>query len=133
MSAIRITLAMQQLIQYEIDITFQEIEESDGYLEYHECGYPIYYSYNIIPDNGEREQEWFEPIDIVRGSSSNGESLEICPCCYGKLKKRIYGEYSDIEEIKEDVSNLVQEYCENGDSVEFKIILEKMGIQLGLI
>lgn len=133
MSAIRITLVMQQLIQYEIDITLQEIEESDGYLEYHQCGYPIYYSYNIIPDNGESEREWFEPVDIVTGSNSNGKSLEICPCCYRKLEKRIYGEYNDINEVKEDVINLIQEYCTNSDSAEFKILLEQIGIQLGLL
>lgn len=111
----------------------QEIEASDGYLEYHKCGYPIYYAYNIIPDNGEREQEYFEAVDIVRGSSSNGKSLETCPCCGKKLEIRISGEYNNINEIKEDASNLVQEYCENGDSAEFKILFEQMGIQLGLI
>lgn len=124
---------MQQLTQYKIDITLQEIEESDGYLEYHRCGYPIYYAYNIIPDNGETEQEWFEPVDIVKGSSSLNKSLEICPCCGEKLVLRISGEYNDIDDIKQDASSLVQEYCENGDSVEFKVLLEKMGMQLGLI
>ncbi|MGB3654310.1 MAG: hypothetical protein WBA41_24305 [Rivularia sp. (in: cyanobacteria)] len=124
---------MQQLTQYEIDITLQEIEASDGYLKYHNCGYPIYYAYNIIPDNGETEQEWFEPVDIVRGSNNLWKSTEVCPYCGGKLEKRISGEFDDIDDIKQDVSNLVQEYCENGDSVEFKILLEQIGVQLGLI
>lgn len=74
---------MQQLTQYEIDLTLQEIEESDGYLEYHECGYPVYYSYNIISDNGESEREWFEPVDIVIGSSSNGESRQLPALPFG--------------------------------------------------
>ncbi|WP_414620841.1 hypothetical protein [Calothrix sp. CCY 0018] len=120
---------MHKLTQYEIDITLQEIEESDGYLEYHECGYPIYYAYNIIPDNGETEEEWFEPVDIVAKSISLGESLETCPCCGKKLKN---GEYYDIDDIKEDLLKLIQTYCSNGDSPDFKILLEQIGIRLGL-
>lgn len=121
------------LTQYEIEVTLQNIEDSDGYLEYHECGYPIYYAYNIVPHNGESEQEYFEPIDIVTKSISLWKSLEICPCCQKTLETRINGEYTDTSDIKEDVSKLIQNYCSGGDSVDFKVLLEQIGVRLGVI
>lgn len=133
MSAIRITLAMQQLIQYKIDITLQEIEDSDGYLEYHKGGYPIYYAYNIIPDNGELEEEYFEAVYIVKGSSELGKVIDNCPCCGEKPEVRISGQYFDIDKRKDNVSELIKKYCLEGDSVEFKILLEKIGTGLGII
>lgn len=124
---------MQQLPRYEIDITLQEIEDGDGYLEYHKCGYPIFWAYDIIPDNGEFEKEWFEPVDIVKGSKNLWDSIEYCSCCGEKLEPRISRNYSDFDEIKQDISELVEKYCLEGDSVEFKCLLEKIGVKLGII
>ena len=52
---------------YVLVISHEEIEKSDGYLEYHTCGYPIYWAYNIKPDDGVSEYEYWEPVDIVIG------------------------------------------------------------------
>lgn len=82
---------MQRLTQYKIDIPLQEIKDSDGYLEYHKYGYPIYWAYNIIPDNGEFEEEYFEPVDIVKGSTNLWNVMKSCPCCREKLELRISG------------------------------------------
>lgn len=43
------------------------------------------------------------------------------------------GQYFDIDEIKQSMTELVEKYSLNGDSAEFKIMLEKMGATLGII
>lgn len=90
---------MQQLTQYEIDITLQEIKNSDGYLEYHKCGYPIYWAYSITSDNGKFEEEYFEPVDIVKGNTNLWNIIESYTCCGEKLDPRISGNYSDFDII----------------------------------
>lgn len=44
------------------------------------CGYPVYYTYNIVPESGwGEEREWFEPISVVK--SEEYTPLEQCPNC----------------------------------------------------
>ncbi|MBW4512900.1 MAG: hypothetical protein KME64_41390 [Scytonematopsis contorta HA4267-MV1] len=73
-------------MDYKLAVTVDEIEQSDGYLEYHDCGYPIYYSYRVLSDNGNGEREYFEPVDIIAGSTTLWESLILCPCCNQTLE-----------------------------------------------
>lgn len=87
----------------------------------------------IIPDNGELEKEWFEAIDIVKGSSNLWNTIANCPCCGKKLDLRIIGDYLDSDEIEQDVSELVKKYRLEGDSIEFKVLIEEIGIKLGII
>ena len=118
---------------YVLVISHEEIEKSDGYLEHHTCGYPIYWAYNIKPDDGVSEYEYWEPVDIVKNSSEIGKQLDACPQCKKKLEIRQSGNYEDLEAAKEALSELVNEYCHNGDSVEFKTMLEEAGMRLGII
>lgn len=118
---------------YVLVISHEEIEKSDGYLEYHTCGYPIYWAYNIKPDDGVSEQEWYQPVDIVKNSPEIGKQLDACPQCKKKLEIRQSGNYEDLETAKEALSELVHEYYHNGDSVEFKTMLEEAGMRLGII
>lgn len=55
-------------------------QDLPGSFEPCECGYPIYWAYNITPESGfSDEREWFEPWGVTR--ENRLQELHICPCC----------------------------------------------------
>jgi hypothetical protein len=77
------------MVNCNIALAIAQDDFNDGYIEYCNCEYPIFWAYKIIPESrGCNEYEYHEPVDIGVNSPNVFEVVKKCPGCNTELNVR---------------------------------------------